>query len=281
MGHIHCRRVIQAVAGSECWAAKIWARPRKRTVVPDWAYIWIRLFRADFRVRPNGSADKSGRVVSDGLNWAERAGPAQTEGKWAEPLRERMNGEDEDGRRGGFRPPRTAVPASGCRGDGARGRGRWQQAPPGLRRARDGRHGSRHGRNRGEKSRFPARFSEISDLQIQSPSSVFSSWVLLVASQIVFLLQFHSLSVKISTDLAENRENCDIGDLWAGGDRGQPESAARPARNHPSKTTDNAPANTDATRTSSYKAGGRKVFEVNMISQDEFVRTITNHIYRG
>ncbi|OWM84049.1 hypothetical protein CDL15_Pgr009296 [Punica granatum] len=105
--------------------------------------VWIRLFRVDFRVRPNGSGDKLGRVVSDGLNWAKQAGPAKTEGKWAELVRERMNGEDEDGQRGGFRPLQTAVPASGCRGDGARGCGRRQQAPPGLRRALDGRHGSR------------------------------------------------------------------------------------------------------------------------------------------
>ncbi|PKI64551.1 hypothetical protein CRG98_014983 [Punica granatum] len=62
---------------------------------------------------------------------------------------------------------------------------------------------------------------------IEGKSRVFRR-VLLVASRIVFLLQFHSLSVKISADLAENRENCDIGDLWAGGDRGQPPiSAAR------------------------------------------------------
>ncbi|OWM73960.1 hypothetical protein CDL15_Pgr022231 [Punica granatum] len=39
----------------------------------------------------------------------------------------------------------TAVPTSGRRGDGARGRGRLQRAPPGLRRARDGRHEARAG----------------------------------------------------------------------------------------------------------------------------------------
>ncbi|PKI46998.1 hypothetical protein CRG98_032623 [Punica granatum] len=124
--------------------------------------VWIRLFRDDFQVRPNGSGEKLGRVVSDGLNWAERAGPAQTEGKWAEPVREKMNGEDEYGRRGGFRRLRTAVPASGCRGDGGRGRGRRQRAPPWLRRARDGRNGSRDSLSREDFLNFPARFPDFS-----------------------------------------------------------------------------------------------------------------------
>ncbi|PKH89659.1 hypothetical protein CRG98_049896, partial [Punica granatum] len=123
--------------------------------------VWIRLFQANFGVRPNGSGDKLGRVVSDGLNWAERARPAQTQGKWAEPVRDKMNGEDEDGRRGGFRQLRTAVPASGCRGDGARGRERRQRAPPWLHRARDGRHGSRDSLGREDFLNFPARFLDF------------------------------------------------------------------------------------------------------------------------
>ncbi|OWM71101.1 hypothetical protein CDL15_Pgr011228 [Punica granatum] len=47
------------------------------------------------------------------------------------------------------------------------------------------------------------------------------------------------------------------------------------ARNNPSRTTDNAPTNTNAAGTSSSKGGGRKVFEVNLISKDEFVKTVT------
>ncbi|PKI53778.1 hypothetical protein CRG98_025832 [Punica granatum] len=44
-------------------------------------------------------------TVPNWLNWLNQidwVGPAQIEGKWAGPVRERTNGEDEDGRRGGL-----------------------------------------------------------------------------------------------------------------------------------------------------------------------------------
>ncbi|OWM63304.1 hypothetical protein CDL15_Pgr022049 [Punica granatum] len=58
--------------------------------------VWIR----GFRVTLDGSGDRLGRIVSTGLDWAERVGPAQIEGKWAGSVRERTTGEDKDGLRG-------------------------------------------------------------------------------------------------------------------------------------------------------------------------------------
>ncbi|PKI31527.1 hypothetical protein CRG98_048082 [Punica granatum] len=82
-----------------------------------------------------------GRIISAGLGKAGLgricwAGPAQT--KEMGRAREKEDaGEDEDGRRGGFRRPRMAVPAARCRNDGTRGHGRRRRALPRLCRARE------------------------------------------------------------------------------------------------------------------------------------------------
>ncbi|OWM91490.1 hypothetical protein CDL15_Pgr017408 [Punica granatum] len=85
---------------------------------------------------------------------------------------------------------RAAVLAPGRRDEGRNGRGRWLSAPLGLRGVRSGLRRDRNGRNRGEKSRFPARAPEISDLQIPRNESQFfdfSQWVLFLPIRIPFL----------------------------------------------------------------------------------------------
>ncbi|OWM82680.1 hypothetical protein CDL15_Pgr002255 [Punica granatum] len=61
----------------------------------------------------------TGRIVSARLGRAGWARLAQTK-KMGRAREKEDAGEDEDGRRGGFQRPRTAVPTSGRRGDGFR-----------------------------------------------------------------------------------------------------------------------------------------------------------------
>ncbi|PKI33070.1 hypothetical protein CRG98_046537 [Punica granatum] len=64
----------------------------------------------------------TGRIVSARLGRAGWARLAQTK-KMGRAREKEDAGEDEDGRRGGFQRPRTAVPTSGRRGDGTKWRG--------------------------------------------------------------------------------------------------------------------------------------------------------------
>ncbi|PKI50128.1 hypothetical protein CRG98_029452 [Punica granatum] len=83
-----------------------------------------REFWAEPEARRNGP-DRLGWTGQSELGRICWAGPAQTK-RWAEPVRRRVSGEDEVGRRRGVRRPRTAVLASGRRDDGARDGGEYR-----------------------------------------------------------------------------------------------------------------------------------------------------------
>ncbi|OWM84555.1 hypothetical protein CDL15_Pgr000995 [Punica granatum] len=105
---------------------------------------WLRAFWAEFQARRNGSG-RLGRIASAGLGWADSTRLNLHKPKrWIEPVRRRAPEKTKKGGEG-FRRPRTTVPASGRRGDGAGRRGRRRRAQPGLRRARDRGHEARAG----------------------------------------------------------------------------------------------------------------------------------------
>ncbi|PKI79452.1 hypothetical protein CRG98_000199, partial [Punica granatum] len=127
----------------------------------------------------------------------------------------------------GGRDRGAAVLALGRR-DGRNGRRIWLWALLGLRGVRSGLRRGRNGRNRGEKSCFPARVPKISDLQIPETRANFSISLNGSCSSrsefhfCLFNCNFFPVSVKISADMEKISENRDLGVLRAGGDRGQP-----------------------------------------------------------
>ncbi|PKI58288.1 hypothetical protein CRG98_021370, partial [Punica granatum] len=121
---------------------------------------------ASFGLNPRRSG--TGRITLE-----ERAGPnllgwTCTNQKMGRAREKENTGEDEDGRKGGVRRPRAAVPASERHGDCAGGRGRRRRLLPGLRRARKGRYEARVSWDRGDFRDF----GEVSEFSGEGLSSL-------------------------------------------------------------------------------------------------------------